>query len=120
MNHSEKFAVSLMSLALARNGYRSYEGVPPGVGPVADMLVVGRGERFAVQVRAVAGRSALPEQLESLRNEYQRKFDAPTYFAFLSDDETRLWVDTALLSRMRYQDDEVCIEALPEVAIPAK
>lgn len=120
MNHSEKFAISLISLALARNGYRSYEGVPPGVGAVADLLVVGKGERFAVQVKAVAGRSALPEQLESLRREYQSKFDVPTFFAFLSNDETSLWLDTALRRRMRYQDDEVQMEELSEAASTAR
>lgn len=51
MDISKNFAESLVSLALSRNGYKTYKGVPPGMGQEADILVVGQGERFAVQVK---------------------------------------------------------------------
>ena len=113
MTISDKFAVSLVSLALLKNGYRTYTGVPPGTGAEADILVVGNGEKFAVEVNVLNHIAAMPRQLEQVRAQLQTALGATTYFAFLVDQETRLLVDRELLKRMHFHDKEVSLEELP-------
>jgi hypothetical protein len=113
MTISDKFAVSLVSLALLKKGYSTYKGVPPGMGAEADILVVGNGERFAVEVKVLDHIKAMPRRLEELREQLQTELGATTYFAFLVDQETRLLVDRELLKRMHFHDKEVRLEELP-------
>jgi hypothetical protein len=118
MDIANKLALSLVSLALAKNGYRTYKGVPPGMGREADILAIGHGERFAVQVAVLERSQSIPRQLEGLRSKYQAEFGTPTFFAFLADGETVLLVDAALHQRMRFQNETIRLEALPaEVTI---
>lgn len=113
MNISEKFAESLVSLGLSRRGYKTYASVPPGMGEEADILAVGQGEKFAVQVKVLKSRHLIPKQLECERLKYKEAFGTPTYFAFLVDDETLLLVDAALRQRMQFRDNQVSLEDLP-------
>jgi len=116
MDISKNFAESLVSLALSRNGYKTYKGVPPGMGQEADILVVGQGERFAVQVKVLKSRYLIPRHLERARMKYTAAFGTPTYFAFLVDDERFLLTDAALCQRMRFRDAQVRLEELPSEA----
>ena len=113
MTISDKFAVSLVSLALLKNGYRTYKGVPPGSGAEADILVVGKGEKFAVEVRVLNHHEPIPDLLEKLRSQLQAELGATTYFAFLVDQETRLLVDVELRKRMHFHDEKISLEELP-------
>lgn len=112
MNISKNFAESLVSLALSKRGYKTYKRVPPGMGPEADILAVGQGEKFAVQVEVLKTRDLIPKQLERERTKYLSAFGTPTYFAFLVDDERFLLVDTALCQRMSFRDEQVRLEEL--------
>ncbi|MYM68777.1 hypothetical protein GTP45_18330 [Pseudoduganella sp. FT55W] len=113
MDIPHNFAVSLVSLALVRNGYRTYKDVPPGMGEEADILAVGNGEKFAVQVSVLKSHSAIPAQLERQRAACEAAFGTPTYFAFLADGETLLLVGAALHQRMRFRDNDVRLDEIP-------
>lgn len=112
MSLSYKFAVSLVSLALLKHGYRTYKNVPPGFGAETDLLAVGHGEKFAVEISVLTHRGAIPRSLEQLRNRCENEFGATTYFAFLVERDTRLLVDPELHKRMLFSDEEVMLEEL--------
>lgn len=123
MTISDRFAVSLVSLALLKRGYRTYKNVPPGIGAEADLLAVGHGEKFAVEISVLAHEEAIPHALEHRRKQCEGEFGVPTYFAFLVDRDTRLLVDPELHKRMLFSDEEVTLDELElqgDLAITSK
>jgi hypothetical protein len=117
MNNSEKFAVSLVSLALARNRYVTSKNVQLSHVACADILAV-RGsddtddERFAVQVKALPDRDAVPRAIKVWGNIVSDLFGLTTYLAFFIENENILLVDDELRNRMRFTDEEVRLETI--------
>lgn len=117
MRSPEKFATSLVSLALVRNGYLTYKDVPCGGHLSADILATrtqgdNQEETFVVEVKALRDRGAVPVQLERLRDEYRSAFAHTVFFAFLIDSEEVLLVDPELHERMRFLDDDISLEVI--------
>ena len=117
MRSPEKFATSLVLLALVRNGYITYKDVPCRGRFSADILATRmRGdneeETFVVEVKALRDRGTIPGQLERLRDEYRLAFMHTVFFAFLIDSEEVLLVDPELHERMRFLDDGIRLEVI--------
>lgn len=118
MNSPEKFAVSLISLALLRKGYVTSKEVLLSSDEHADILAI-RGandkaeEKFAVEVRCLPGRDAIPEELDRLRMRFAEEFGVTTYLAFFIDKDDLLIVDDELRKRMRFIDEEVHLQTMP-------
>jgi hypothetical protein len=121
-NNSEKFATSLISLALVRNGYETFKDVPGGGEHRTAILVVGKGaekkteETFIVEVKVIRDENSIPRQLDNLRDQYRSALANTVYLAFFIDSEGRLIVDDALCQRMRFVDDEIRLETLPRIS----
>lgn len=124
MNSPEKFAASLVALALVRNGYSTYKDAPVDGHLRADVLVVRPSgtqaeDSFIVEVKAVRGRAAIPRRLEDLRTHYRTAFGQTVFLAFFVDTENVLIVDAELSERMRFADEEVRLDVLPASALAA-
>ncbi|WP_296000174.1 hypothetical protein [Rugamonas sp.] len=124
MNSPEKFATSLVSLALVRKGYVTSKDVPYRDQFRADILAVGkdqdkREETFIVEVKAIRGRQFAPEQVDILREQYRSDFDIPVYFALFIDSDSVLMVDDELHKRMLFSDEEIRLEVIPQEIVAA-
>lgn len=119
MSNAEKFATSLVALALVRNGYEIIKDIPDhgrdGVAILAVGNVEGKinsEETFAVAIKVVRGQNAIPVHLDELRAQHRSPFARTVYFAFFVDKEKLLIVDDELQQRMRFRDEEIRLEAL--------
>jgi len=120
--NAEQFAISLISLALVRNGYRTCNEVEVEGSARADILAAlgdETGERFVVEVKAIRDRRSLPQQLDSLREKYRSLFGVSAFLAFFIDQDDLLLVDEQLEKRMRFSDDEVSLEVIGQEAFAA-
>lgn len=118
MNNPEKFATSLVSLALVRSGYATSKEVRRGGEIRADILAVSENndteaETFVVEVKAIRDRHSIPERLDVLRERYRSVFGVTVYLAFFVDSDDLLIVDDELRKRMRFSDEEIRLEAIP-------
>jgi hypothetical protein len=118
MSHSKKFATSLVSLALVRNGYSTSTEFKYVGNLCADILAVGehqgaQPETFIVEIMAVRDRASIPEPLEVFRQKYSTLFGVTVYLAFFVDSDDLLIVDDELRKRMRFNDAEVRLEVIP-------
>lgn len=124
MNSPEKFAISLVSLALLRKGYVTSSEVQLSSNERADILAVrddGQDqERFVVEVECVTGRDSIPEELDGCRKRLSNAFGLATYLAFFIDKEDILIVDEELHKRMRFIDEEVRLETIPRKVLASK
>lgn len=119
MSNAEKFATSLVALALVRNGYEIIKDIPGRVRDGVAILAVGNvagdissEETFAVAIKVVRGQNAVPVHLDDLRAKHRSPFARTVYFAFFVDKEKLLIVDDELHQRMRFHDEEIRLEAL--------
>lgn len=117
MRSPEKFATSLVSLALVRNGYITYKDVPCGGRFSADILATrmrsdNKEETFVVAIKALRDRDAIPGQLDRLRDDYRSACAHAVFFAFLIDSEEVLLVDPELHERMRFLDEDISLEVI--------
>ena len=119
MSNAEKFAASLVALALVRNGYETIKEIPGNSSHSPAILVAGSAagktnaeETFAVVIKVIHGQDAIPVRLDDLRTQHRSPFASTVYFAFFIDREGRLVVEEALCQRMRFRDEEIQLEAL--------
>ncbi|MYM23121.1 hypothetical protein GTP46_10740 [Duganella sp. FT135W] len=118
MDRSKQFAISVVKLALTRNGYYAYEDAPIGAGLLADVFAAKKSgaeaeERIVVEVKTLRNHTAIPAKLESQRLQLRAKFQYEVYFAFFVESEGLLIVDAELCKRMRFREDEIRLEVLP-------
>lgn len=117
MDPSKQFAISVVKLALSRNGYYTYEDAPIGAGLLADIFAARKigaiEERIVVEVKTLPNHFAIPARLENQRRQLRAKFQYEVYFAFFIESEDLLMVDAELCKRMQFRDDAIQLEVLP-------
>jgi len=114
MNAAEEFALSLVSLALARNGFASEKSVRLRNGTHADLIATEtdplRGQRrFAVEVKAVSHESGVPASLENVLEEQSDRLGMETHVAYFVDSTDTLVVDSGLAEHMLFRDPDVAL-----------
>ena len=119
MSNAEKFATSLVSLAVARNGYETIRDFTGSGEQPPIILVAGnaRGkknfnETFAVEIKVIRDPKNISRQLKDLKAQHLPSFADAVYFAFFIDNQKLLLVEEALRQRMRFRDDEIRLETL--------
>jgi hypothetical protein len=121
INSPERFAISLVSLALARQGYTTTKEIRYGKSLHADILAVKEidniEETFIVEVKAVSSLKLIPEDIDVLREQNSTSFGVTVYFAFFIDRDSLLIVDDELEKRMRFFDDEIRLESFSSKAL---
>ncbi|NYE64142.1 hypothetical protein FHW58_005377 [Duganella sp. 1224] len=122
MDSPEKFATSLISLALVRKGYTTSKEIRYGNGLRADLFAVGKigdvEENFVVEVRAIPDHRSTPPKPDALRARYKAAFGVTVYLAFFVDKEDLLIVDDQLQKRMRFSDEQIRLEPISLQAAP--
>ncbi len=110
----EKFATSLISLALIRNGYQTQMEVRLGQNSMADLVAMKptveneEQEVFAVEVKWVSSlEKGLTSDLMHWRDETSKRIGMPLYMAFVMGDGSSLKVEDELKKRMLFSSEEL-------------
>jgi hypothetical protein len=117
MDPPKQFAISVVMVALSRNGYYTYKDAPIGAGLLADVFAAKKigaaEERIVVEVKTLRNRLAIPARLENQRRQLRARFQHEVYFAFFVESEDLLIVDEELCKRMQFREDKIRLEELP-------
>lgn len=113
----ERFARSLVRLALARNGYEVQVGQGNQGSAAPDLIAHGvrdgKSETFGVEVKWV-GPGRRDRDVRDRATALSSQLGVQVYAARVHKEGERLTVDRALKDRMLYSSAELKVSALPE------